>query len=239
MAEAPSKQSSLPDRKSQFKFSPFHAVLHDGIDRLLEMIQSEDFMFLVKGQEVKSTIAEAVLISPIIFEKLKMNPMDPTFSFVSDEISPKQLEQFLALIRDHNCESHNFSMKDELDFLSVCKSFGNDRLSLIILCSVHSNSTSDIVSQKIEFDLEIDIDSCASQFSSYSIDEVRNLSKQTLHNFLSSQSLGIESEDSLLQTLIDLGCDYFEFWCYIEVSFLSDEGISRFVDSLRFEELKN
>jgi hypothetical protein len=37
--------------------------------------------------------------------------------------------------------------------------------------------------------------------------------------------------------LIDFGVDYFEFWSYIEVSFLTEEGISLFVDKLRFDDL--
>jgi hypothetical protein len=46
--------------------------------------------------------------------------------------------------------------------------------------------------------------------------------------------LKIESEDDLLKILIDLGSDYLEYWCYIEVILLSSEGISLFVEHLQF-----
>jgi hypothetical protein len=207
----------------------------------------------VKGETMKSTLAEAVLISPIIFGNLQTNPMNREFHFSNDELSPKIFEQFIELIRhrdrnrnpDHG--SINFSIEHKLDFLLVCRSLGNERLSLIFLDSIHSNHsnlTSTVnesqsnVSGMIEIDMKGEYyESCASQFYSYSTDELRTLSKQTLHKILSSESLAIESEDTLLLTLIDLGCDYCDFWCYIEISFLSDDGISRFVDTLSFEEL--
>jgi hypothetical protein len=57
----------------------------------------------------------------------------------------------------------------------------------------------------------MNIEYCASQFNLYSTDEVRNVPKQIVHSLLSSASLTIESEDSLLQVLIDLGSEYFEY----------------------------
>jgi hypothetical protein len=63
------------------------------------------------------------------------------------------------------------------------------------------------------------------------------LDKNTLHGLLSSRSLGIENEDALLQLLIEFGSDYFEFWSYIEVTFLSEEGFSLFIDKLQFSGL--
>jgi hypothetical protein len=55
-------------------FSPFHAILQDGIDRLLELVPTERFTFIMKGYYLKTTWSEAVLISPIIAERLKTDP---------------------------------------------------------------------------------------------------------------------------------------------------------------------
>jgi hypothetical protein len=63
------------------------------------------------------------------------------------------------------------------------------------------------------------------------------LGQKTLYDILSSLSLAIESEDDLLGVLIELGLAYFEFWKYIEVLFLTDKGLSLFVDKLAFDEL--
>jgi hypothetical protein len=50
--------------------------------------------------------------------------------------------------------------------------------------------------------------------------------------------LQIDTEDSLLESLIGLGCDYYEFWSYIEVNLLTKEGLSLFVSTLPFDELR-
>jgi hypothetical protein len=227
---------ALTDSDVQPKFSPFHAVLQNGIDRLLELLQPQDFSFVVKGEHFKSTLAEDVLISPIISECLKSDPTLREFYFPTDSLDPTLFSLFLDLIRSR-CDI-KFSLEHELDFLSVCKLLGNEQLGLILLRSVHSDRISDTKkSEEVLPPSIVEYDDCASQFASYSTDELGCLSKETLHGLLSSTSLAIESEDVLLQTLIDLGSDYFEFWCYLEISFLSDEGISRFVDSLRFDDL--
>jgi hypothetical protein len=64
--------------------------------------------------------------------------------------------------------------------------------------------------KEVEF-REVNIDSCASQFHCYPVDELQCSDKQTLHQILESSSLENESEDALLRTLISLGPDYFEF----------------------------
>jgi hypothetical protein len=212
---------SIPSPNQVFQFSPFHTILQDGIDRLLELVPNEEFTFIVKGEELKTTLSEAVLISPIISERLKTDPMNRQFDFVNSDIEMKHFSAFLELIR--NREEIIFSREDELGFLSICKMIGNEQLTLLILGSVHSDVSSTVCesgSSGMKHDIEGSIEYCASQLNSYSVEELGNLSKQMLHSLLSSPSLAIESEDSLLQKLIDLGSDYFEYWCYVEIEFL-------------------
>jgi hypothetical protein len=84
----------------------------------------------------------------------------------------------------------------------------------------------------------MNIEDCASKFNSYSTGELRNISKQMIHSLLSSPSLRLESEDLFLETLNDLGSEYFEYWIYLEIVFLSSEGISKFVELFPFSELR-
>jgi hypothetical protein len=51
----------ISQQQSFFKFSPFHAILQDGLERLLVVVKSNDFYFVVKGTKFASTIAEAAL----------------------------------------------------------------------------------------------------------------------------------------------------------------------------------
>jgi hypothetical protein len=41
-------------------FSRFNAVTHDGIDRLMDLIQFDSFTLSVNGEELESTILEAI-----------------------------------------------------------------------------------------------------------------------------------------------------------------------------------
>jgi hypothetical protein len=55
---------SVSDANPQLKFMPFHAIVEDGLDRVFNILGSAEFTFYVKGSKVKSTIGEAVLLSP-------------------------------------------------------------------------------------------------------------------------------------------------------------------------------
>jgi hypothetical protein len=37
-------------------FSPFHAVIHDGIDRLMDLMKHDSFPFVVNGEEVETNV---------------------------------------------------------------------------------------------------------------------------------------------------------------------------------------
>jgi hypothetical protein len=98
---------------------------------------------------------------------------------------------------------------------------GNERLALILLSSMNSKSDTRSTSSKTSTFSEggskevvfrdPNVDSCASQFHSYSVDELRCLDKQILHQILDLLSIEIESQADLLGRLISLGSDYFEF----------------------------
>jgi hypothetical protein len=236
---------SITSPNPTIKFSPFHAVLQDGIDRLLELIPNEEFTFIVKGEELKITLFEAVLISPIISERLKTDPLNHFFNIESDELEMKQFSSFVDFIL--NREKFNYSRENEIIILSICKLLGNEILFLLILGSFHCEVSSQLFSSKececeskssrMPNISELSIEDCALKFNLYSINELRHFPKQMLHSLLSSPSLRLESEDSLLDRLIDLGSEYFEYWCYLELIFLSSEGISKFVQTFPFEEL--
>jgi hypothetical protein len=239
-------QMSITFPNPTVKFSPFHTILQDGIGRLRELIANEEFTFIMKGEEFKITFFEAVLISPIISERLKTDPENHEFHIESDETEMKQFSTFVDFIR--NREEFNLSREEKIVILSICKLLGNDKLSLLILGSFHcgvsmksfSSNEGQCESESSEMQnlCEMSVEDCASKFNSYSTAELRNISKEMLHSLLSSPSLRLENEDSLLQQLISLGSEYFEYWIYLEIVFLSSEGISKFVETFPFDELR-
>lgn len=75
--------------------------------------------------------------------------------------------------------------------------------------------------------LNLTVDSVASQFYSYGIDELRRLNHSTLHKILLSPALELTSEDALVDTLIEIDDCNIEVWETIEFQFVSNDGIQR------------
>jgi hypothetical protein len=259
--------------QSVFKATPFCVILEDGLERLFYFLKGDVFTFVVNGESLESTVAEAVLLSPNVYESLQSDPNIRTFVVSGDTLNVHSFRHFqdIVLGRDHHC----FSNSVGLSFLSLCQLLGNERLSLLFLnvlrllslskstsksdsdsdsksvsSAVADSSIGSVMSNTIaRTDADADgsgdcivfdyvaNDFCASRFDSHSIKQLQRLDKRTLHNLLGSSSLRINTEETLLQILIDLGSDYFEFFSYLEVSLLSSDGLSLFVDQLPFDEL--
>jgi hypothetical protein len=224
-----------------FNFSFSYVIVQDGLGRMLDFVGTEDFVFKVNEENILSTVCEAILISPLVSESLLSDHTVRLFN-LSPDIQPKHFHQFLDFIRFH--ESMVLSVETALAFLSICRSIGNEHLPLGLLASLHSNSpvnsdsTCDAVSSTTQPETilfrDATIEDCASKFYLYSVSELRAMDKRTLHSLLSSASLRVESEDTLLNAIIALGSDYSEFWSYINVQVLTRDKINQFVASLDF-----
>jgi hypothetical protein len=121
----------------------------------------------------------------------------------------------------------------------------NERLALALLSSLKSDSAAE--SQSLQSSTRavvqprtilyfMSFDPCVSKFHSHSIDEPRFLDGQALHRLLSSDCLAVEREESLWRLLLDLEVNRSAFLRYIEVSFLSKDGITLFLGEGSFEE---
>jgi hypothetical protein len=249
---------SVSPSNTPLKELQFYSLLQEGVDRMLSVVQSDKFEFIVKGDRFSSTLAEAVLISPKVYEIFQTDQSIRTFTICeegknqtetkTETVESSSFKTFLECFHLHDFQK--LSQSEELSFLSICRILGNERLAFLILASLNSHSTStstssssssssSSISPDILLNLisssEATINYCASKFESYSIDEIVRLDKQTLHHVLGSSSLRVESEDHLLKFLIDLGSDYYEFWNYLEPIFLTADGILLFGNTLPFD----
>jgi hypothetical protein len=237
-------QAALP-------FSPFYAISRDGIDRLMDFVAHDSFTFIVEGEHHASTFAEAISLSPIVHESLRSNPLHTAFVFRGTSIKSATFRDFLDFARSRDCVS--LSRDGVLSFVSISGQLGNDRLALALLSSLgpdcetdgaplssskalHSVSDFPTGGRDGYFDSAA-VDRCAAKFSSYSTDELRSLGGRTLHRLLSSDCLVVESEDALLRLLLDLDVNRCDFFGYIEVSFLSMEGLGIFLREVTFDDL--
>jgi hypothetical protein len=219
-------------------------TLKDGIDQLFKVMQSDEFVFVVKDEERKITIAEAVLISSKVHENLRSAPENHRLAISEYTITKQDFICFLDLVHSDVCD--DYSETELISFLLICKVIGNESLTFLLLdslhlkvedqgnCSTNSESNGMTLSQDFHY-CTFDTNHCASHSHEYSVELLRLLNRSTLHEFLGLPEVQISNEDSLFQTLIELGSEYFEYWCYIKVNFLSPEGISLFVEHLTFD----
>jgi hypothetical protein len=107
-----------PCGETSFRFSPFYAIMCDGHDRMCEFVNSDDFMFTVNGTEFKSTIAEAVRLSLLVFECLRSDSACHTFNRYTNMIDTATLGDFLMFVRSH--ELVELPRAKELTFMSIC-----------------------------------------------------------------------------------------------------------------------
>jgi hypothetical protein len=214
---------------------------------MLEIVKSDCFTFVVNGEHFESTVAEMVLISPTVCDLLRHDAGARSFVISSFNIESNDFGSILGFVRSFDTV---LSKDRALPLVSIFNILGNDQLSFLLLASMnlsHSKAVLESHQPKpvspllaVRRDIlscDATIDYCASEFSSYSTDALRYLSWNALHTLLSSESLRLENEDFLLRTLLEIGKDYLEYLKYIEFIFLSQEGITLFVDNFAFSEL--
>jgi hypothetical protein len=136
-------------------------TLQNGLERLLEVLQSENFFSFANGEELKSTIAEAVLISPTVHERLPSSAEVCTFHIHDDNSTAKDFSHLLDSI--HSRILTDFSKDEQTSFLSLCVFFGDIRLTFLLLGSLHGIG----VDQKVR----------EAKFSDSSIKEVQQIEK--------------------------------------------------------------
>jgi hypothetical protein len=71
---------TVPPSEALLKGSKLYALLQDGLARMLSVVKSDKFEVVVKGECFETTLAEAVLISPKIYELLQIDPTIRTFT---------------------------------------------------------------------------------------------------------------------------------------------------------------
>jgi hypothetical protein len=124
----------------------FYGLLRDGLERMLSVVKTDEFELIVRGERFTTTLAEAVLISPKVYELFQMDPTIRTFTICDvdgshdEDVDSGSFKTFLASV--HSREFQNLSSSNELTFLSICRLLGNEQLAFLCLASLKSLSLS-------------------------------------------------------------------------------------------------
>jgi hypothetical protein len=94
-----------------------------------------------------------------------------------------------------------------------------------------------LLAESLEIPPLAEIDFLASHFSQVNLDVLKSLSHSCLQEVLRSPKLQILSEDSLLDSILELGRDYFELLGTLRSEYLSVTGIDRLLNAISIEEV--
>jgi hypothetical protein len=104
---------------------------------MLAVVKSEKFEFIVNGVSLATTLAEAVLISPKVYELLQTDPSIRTFNIGNNDtdkdrnVESGSFKTFLECV--HSRQFLDLSTSNELSFLTICRILGNERLAFLYL----------------------------------------------------------------------------------------------------------
>jgi hypothetical protein len=228
------EQQSNKAEKILPRLQRLSSFFQNELSRMRKVIGSEAFSFIVNGRQFERSIYESVFLS-LAVEKLLLNDFGSREFFISDSsIDSNDFSILLNFIRLFTSISASSSkaFSTQKSLLTICRSLKNKELELMVLTS--SEDICQIVQSQSISGVDIDIKCCASEFYSYSITTVLELSIDTFDAILSSNSLRIIDEDWLLNVLLEISVDHSFLFNHLRLEYLNSESINRFYDSIDY-----
>jgi hypothetical protein len=176
----------------------------NSLSRMRNALLNESFQFVVKGIEIASDFAES-LIFPAVREQLSVDGCARKFFVKESEIEAADIRSLQLLVSGESISN--------VPTLLNCL-LGNVNLELLFL----DCSKADILKNQSELKKERRIDL-------KSVD-VSILSVEALDSLLLNESVTVESEDSLLWFILNLGSEYRDLVRHIQLEFVSENGLS-------------
>jgi hypothetical protein len=171
---------------------------------------NESFEFIVNGRVIESDFSESAAFFRSVREQLSVDGCARKFFVNANGIEAADIRS-LQLFLSGETISNGRSQR----FLSGL--LGNETLERLFL----NFSKTDIQMNLFDFVIE-------NRIELKSVD-VSSLSFEALDSLLLSDSISVESEDSLLQFVLKLGSEYRDLLRHIKVEFLSEYGFSLLV----------
>jgi hypothetical protein len=165
---------------------------------------NESFEFIANGTVIEMDVAEAAALFPAVREQLLVDGRSRKFFMQNSGMEAADIRSLLS--------GESIFMKQSHQLLAGL--FGNENLELLFLGCQEANirkNLSDLMKER-RLDLE-------------SVD-VSILSIDALDSLLLSESVSVESEDSLLRIILKLGPDYRNLLRHIQIAFLNEDGLS-------------
>jgi hypothetical protein len=204
-----------------------YRFLYEGLHRISELMKNERFTFIVNGRKYETNIVEACLLSPKVHYNLEQDNSEEEFYIQDEKIEDNDFSLLFQSIRGFESE---FCRRNEGSLIHLCHFLGNDRLESLFRCGFEVNENNLFLTCESGFDANVN--DHASHFYHYSIEDLRGFGSELLDAILSSESLQLSTETSLLKTILSLGSQFRFLLHHVRVEFLSLIGLETFVEHL-------
>jgi hypothetical protein len=197
----------------------------EGLSRVCDIVPPDAFVVSVNGEESTLSLVEAVFLSPRIFSALKADTTIRFLEITDDQIEAKHIDDLLDLLRGGR--GVTVTKSSRLSLLRLSRHLGNrDLAQLLFGLRDEETIIGPLAQASIGFDLTV-----------HPRDELFLLDVDTLEQLLRSERLRIESEDWLLDLILELGSEYRRLLNEVKYEFLCSEGLSKFLDSFGYCEM--
>jgi hypothetical protein len=223
-------QSEMRSTKTSFPGSLSPAAITNGLKRLHNAFNGDDFTFIVNGTRVASTLMDAVLVSPTVADMLMSDTTACEFTIGDGFASESTFKQLRDLFYNLDATIDRSSLKS---MISLCRAFGNTDLANSVICAELCESSDSMQINLCDFGALVR--TLASDLDRFTVEQLALFDVETLRQMIGSDSLKISSEDWLLTTIIGLGDDYSSLLSEVHFEFLSPLGMRQFCDRYGFE----
>jgi hypothetical protein len=174
----------------------------------------ESFEFIVNGSALSREVCESAAPFPAVREQLSVDSCARKFFGNCHGIDPAAIDSLEFLLSGE-------MIPNVRSQLLLSKFLGNEHLERLFLKFSKSDIGKNLSETMIENQIGIDFEST----------DISNFSFEVLDNLLLNESISVESEDSLLRDILKLGPGYRNLVRHIQISFLSEDGLSLLSES--------
>jgi hypothetical protein len=104
---------------------------------MFSVVKNELFVFVVNGEDVESTVVDAILISRKVYESLQSTPGNFQFVINDESITARVFERFLEFAHSH--VFGDFSGDEQHLFVMISGLLGNDPLMYLLIEGLSQN----------------------------------------------------------------------------------------------------
>jgi hypothetical protein len=216
--------------------APFSRLAASALERIRVPPLSDPFDFVVNGRDFACDLFQAILIAPAVHKQLSADSSLRRFVIRDDHIDSTHFSCLQQLFAG---ETISLRRESRRSLLLLSQGLGNADLEQLFFGLLFAAPSSEAISLSLSDLLRPSgfPELFASNFHSYSKDDLSILSVDTLHDILSADSLRLSSEDWLLRFVLDLGKGYASLFRHIRFEFLSEELLTTFFDRCSFADL--